>query len=150
MTQASSLTHAAPQRPQEVLLCESSCVPAPNPRLGAASAQQALDGLRPRTGLPRLVTLPAHVHPELAPSFPRLPLPGFGQRSSGTSAKTSVWEGNEKETLETSFSIVSTQCFSTFSSPPPPYSPPPPQVHKTAGASYSKLPHLPDAHPHLC
>lgn len=150
VTQASSLTHAAPQRPQEVLLCESSCVPAPNPRRGAASTLQAPDGLRPRTGLPRLVTLPSHVHSELAPSFPSLSLPGFGQRSSGTSAKTSVWEGDEKETLETSFSTVSTQCFSTFSSPPPPHSPPPPQVHKTAGAFYSKLPQLPDAPPHLC
>lgn len=42
-----------------------------------------------------------------------------------------------KETLETSFSTVSTQCFSTLSSPRPPHSPPPPQVHKTAGAFYS-------------
>lgn len=55
-----------------------------------------------------------------------------------------------KETLETSFSTVSTQCFSTLSSPRPPHSPPPPQVHKTAGAFYSKLPQLPDAHPHIC
>ena len=90
-------------------------------------------------------------HAFQAGSFiPSLPLPGFRQRSSGTSAKTSVWEGDEKETLETSFSTVRTQCFSTFSSPPPPHSPPPPQVHKTAGAFYSKLPQLPEAHPHLC
>lgn len=57
--------------------------------------------------------------------------------------------GGGKETLETSFSTVSTQCFSTFSSPRPPHSPPPPQVHKTAGAFYSKLTQLPDA-PHIC
>lgn len=123
--------------------------PGPSPRLGAASAQQALERLRSKTGLPWLVTLPSHVHSEPAPSFPSLSLPGFGQRSSGTSAKTSVWEGG-KETLETSFSTVSTQCFSTLSSPRPPHSPPPPQVHKTAGAFYSKLPQLPDAHPHIC
>ena len=67
--------------------------PGPSPRLGAASAQHALERLRSKTGLPWLVTLPSHVHSEPAPSFPSLSLPGFGQRSSGTSAKTSVWEG---------------------------------------------------------
>ena len=57
--------------------------------------------------------------------------------------------GRGKGNLGDKFSTVSTQCFSTFSSPRPPHSPPPPQVHKTAGAFYSKLTQLPDA-PHIC
>ena len=146
MTQPSSLTHCSSAKATEVLLCVSSCAPWPQPQAWssqctAGSGEAAVKDWTPLAGHTCIPSWLLHSQVSLSQALGRglqapLPKPPYGRGG--------------KETLETSFSTVSTQCFSTFSSPRPPHSPPPSQVHKTAGAFYSKLSQLPDVPPHLC